>query len=120
MLGFCSRSGPCYLQEGEENLLFQRVKVARDLYKELRQRICLWLDDMCLPIDVELEREEKIEVLNDGTYAATRKIMDYRVLGAKYAEASSCRSSSGSGLEEEDDDVTAGFSNSNSNLPPSQ
>ncbi|KAJ8626716.1 hypothetical protein MRB53_020023 [Persea americana] len=68
--------------------------------------------------DVELEREEKIGVLNDGAYATKRLIVDSRVVSTKFTITSSCRSSSGSGLAEEDDDSTDGVSNSN--RPPSQ
>ncbi|KAJ8617639.1 hypothetical protein MRB53_013825 [Persea americana] len=118
LLGECLGSvlevGPATARK--ENLLFGRVKVAGNLLQDLPQRLHLWLDDLCMPIDVELEREEKKGVLNVGDYEDSRTFMDSRVIRAKHTAANSCNSSTITGLEEEDDGIIEGCSNSNSNL----
>lgn len=48
---------------GKDNLLFGRVKVARDPSHKLHWRLYLWLQDRCIPIDVEMEM--KVEVDRD-------------------------------------------------------
>ena len=40
----------------KQMLLFGRVKVARDINQTLLLRIFLYLEDLCLPIEVELEK----------------------------------------------------------------
>ena len=88
LLGECLGSvlevGPATARK--ENLLFGRVKVAGNLLQDLPQRLHLWLDDLCMPIDGELEREEKKGVLNVGDYEDSRTFMDSRVIGAKHTE----------------------------------
>lgn len=36
----------------KDNLLFGRVKVARDPNQKLPHKLNLWLDDLCVPIEV--------------------------------------------------------------------
>lgn len=58
----------------KDNLLFRSVKVARDLNQKLPQRLNLWLDDLCVPIEVELEMEDKSIVDLQATAPNTRRL----------------------------------------------
>lgn len=87
----------------KEMLIYGRVKVSRDANQKLSQRIYLWLDDLCVPLDVEIE--EMLKEKHDKG-----KVEDFQ------SEEESCSFSSCSETGEEDDDVTSDFLNSNSPL----
>lgn len=84
----------------KEMLIYGRVKVSRDANQKLSQRNYLWLDDLCVPIDVEME--EMLKEKHDKG-----KVEDFQ------SEEESCSFSSCSETGEEDDDVTSDFLNSN-------
>lgn len=45
----------------KEMMLYGRVKVTRDVNQRLPQSIYLWLDDLCVPIEVEMDLVLKVE-----------------------------------------------------------
>ncbi|XXG68639.1 hypothetical protein AAC387_Pa06g1680 [Persea americana] len=92
------------LTPNKEMLIYGRVKVSKDANQKLPQRIYLWLDDLCAPIDVEMEEMSK-EKHDKG------KVEDFQ------SEEERCSFSSCSETGEEDNDVTSEFSNSNLPLP---
>ena len=81
-------------------LIYGRMKVSRDANQKLSERIYLWLDDLCVPIDVEMEKKLK-EKHDKGT------VQDFQF------EEESCSFSPCSETGKEDDDVTSEFLNSN-------
>lgn len=74
-----------------------------------------------MPTDVEVEREEnKKGALIAGVSETRRNNLGSKIHETNHPEASICRRSSVSRLEEEDEDNTDGHSNSNLNSPPAQ
>ena len=68
------------LASKKEMMLYGRVKVTRDVNQRHLQRTYLRLDDLCVPIDVEMEpvlkaenTQSKDESCSSSTYSETSK-----------------------------------------------
>lgn len=85
------------LHPGWRTFSLEELK-SSEIYTRKSHRESVWLDDLCLPIYVELERVEKTRDLNNVARAVKRSIVNPRVIRTRIKAVSSCKSSSGSGF----------------------